>query len=758
MATFTFAVDTLFSSIGAAEGDTVNMRDGAILTVDASTPALQQWTVTLWGAIHVVNPSTTTPIFIRSRSQTGASGRIRIENDSTVDIQGGLIELGTSNGTANQSFVLPTDAAGDTYQQLGGLWVDHGDLYNDGTPFNRSWTRADTFADCYGDDRFGLVFTHDEATNTITFGDGTEGHIPPAGAKIYIPNIQWQKTGTPGLSNIWDFLKGGSIIGEGCAFSRDQYSNYSGAYKIDIKHFCYDAFLTSLPFQQCQSLVKVDSVAANSALSVSFNNNNLGVFSRNVNFRCTSNTSLTVGFNIRGLEDSYFEFMTCVQPGFTQGSTSRGAFFLSCRNTEFRDFAAASASIPFYVLDTQNSVMSGATASANGSRAAVGTANNYTFRCNYTDRFRVENYTDLPPAQGGVANRFGFLLSAVGARFIQMRNLTIDGGNRRRYLVNDSALNTLLADVTMTGQWASRGVNIATGSYGLSVYNAKFTDVQANTQAAELGDGCEYQNFMTKGITNGTEGGGEDAPSHLVIPTEDDTTGELLLRFSPNLLGSHYTENVITGPQTTYRDNRLYMHNVGDQVEIEGRVHGGILGFTAIRNTGTINQHYDVELSMRRPLGTYTAWMPFSLANAQAQLASLPADADNRIQCRWRNTKNTFSTNAFLNRLELTCTLDPAYQAPYLFNPVQVLFQNIKPGSEIIVLTAPGGNDPAGVELFRSAVAGTTAQFDYSYLGDQPITGWIRKGSSPTFYKQWDINATIGDNGRTIFVDQQLDE
>ena len=102
MANFAISTDTNYSSlVGIANNDSLSGTNRATLTIDTTTVDLHSYFFQS-ANILIKNTSTTTPIFNRWNNQ------MTHRFASKLDIQGELILIGTSDGTANQTFTLPT--------------------------------------------------------------------------------------------------------------------------------------------------------------------------------------------------------------------------------------------------------------------------------------------------------------------------------------------------------------------------------------------------------------------------------------------------------------------------------------------------------------------------------------------------------------------------------------------------------------------------------------------------------------------------
>lgn len=98
----------------------------------------------------------------------------------TVTYKGEWIEIGTSNGTANQTVQFWNS------NFCSAVWIETGagtGVYEKWMNYNRSMTNNVKAG------QFGNFYSQVHGNATLTFGNGTWGNIPPNGAKIRVPNL-----------------------------------------------------------------------------------------------------------------------------------------------------------------------------------------------------------------------------------------------------------------------------------------------------------------------------------------------------------------------------------------------------------------------------------------------------------------------------------------------------------------------------------------------------------------------------------------
>jgi len=73
-------------------------------------------------------------------------------------------------------------------------------------------------------------------------------------------------------------------------------------------------------------------------------------------------------------------------------------------------------------------------------------------------------------------------------------------------------------------------------------------------------------------------------------------------------------------------------------------------------------------------------------------------------------------------------------------------------GARVYLLAGAGGDLTEGTVIFNDLTnaSGYVQDTEFLYTNDQPVAGWIRRGTTPTYYKTSNIAGTINDTGLTI--------
>jgi hypothetical protein len=171
MANFAISTDTNYSSLsGIANNDSLSGTNRATLTIDTTTVDLHSYFFQN-ANILIKNTSTTAPIFVRwNNTMTHRFA-------SKVDVEGEFIQIGTSDGTASQTFTLPTGLEPDgttvaKYPDVVALYLNQGATLGNGEAYNTVWREVDSLTDALGSNSrsLGNQFTHDFSANTVKIG------------------------------------------------------------------------------------------------------------------------------------------------------------------------------------------------------------------------------------------------------------------------------------------------------------------------------------------------------------------------------------------------------------------------------------------------------------------------------------------------------------------------------------------------------------------------------------------------------------
>lgn len=151
----------------------------------------------------------------------------RVENVSTLKLDGDLIEIATGDGTAGQTIDFSSIGNnGVSIDFPNAVWIEETPggatrpFINLGDPTDAS--SPTLTGDGIGKENYGgvgasletgMYFQYDRSTQVATFGDGTNGHVIPNGCKVFFPNIVVDSTWVDNLStrSTFDTSSNGSL-------------------------------------------------------------------------------------------------------------------------------------------------------------------------------------------------------------------------------------------------------------------------------------------------------------------------------------------------------------------------------------------------------------------------------------------------------------------------------------------------------------------------------------------------------------------
>lgn len=675
MANFAISTDTNYSSLtGIANGDSLTGTDRATLTINTSTVDLNSYFFQN-ANILIKNTSTTTPIFIRWNN--AMTHRFA----SNLDIEGELILVGTSNGTANQSFTLPTGLEPDgvtaaKYKDTIALYLDEGATLDNGDSYNTVWRQVDSLTDALGSNSrtLGNQYTHNFTANTVTFGDGTNGTIPPNGTNIYIPNIVIEKGATSSATTFdWkcetsiNFQVSNAII-EGSI--RLFWSSYDNNVFQHLSHRSPNLWLISSNLtQQFKSCCLTFPNTSNFGAS-----NNQKYTSCNIHHESTQSKLF---INITG-ENSEFQNCTLSQINTGAISSNDVAMALSGKNTIIKnnDFAGRFFNL-FRASNSRNEFIKNSYWETSPKRVVTWTSQPTNFNNGWhvyvitQQDLTIQNTTVRTPSTVGGISGEAFINYITGTS----DNLTIDGLD---WGVQNPSASYYRVTTWNNAQGSTRLNNFTFDGSGvitqflIAAFNTDATNIEFNNSAGySLGmtgatTNVTLNNAMTLGdngyIYNNTT---FNWASTLQTTPNSPTDAKIVFyynNFDSTDRPNYFSKLVETGDIYLTGSNQVQIDTIGDKCQFIGDVHYGINSFTAVYD-GVYQSNSSVKFSIRRKYGTYTTLADLTLSNLQSALAGLPADVLKSVQIKLVVEKLT-SNQVPINAPNINTTLDNTIDVP----------------------------------------------------------------------------------------------
>jgi hypothetical protein len=746
-----------------ANNDNITIDSGAVLTIDTSTVDINDLTCITFGTCRFENTSTTTPIIINIGS-TGGNRRLRFESGGVLEGAGNLIQIGTGDGTANQVITLPTSDTGANMPNLGGLWSDQGDTLRDSSSIPRLHMQVSDASNPCTLEEVREIFTQDTVANTVTMV-----YPVPNGQPIYMSNIIIAQGATASGNCVFDLANSGTLNFQYVHISDSFDPNFTSASSTTLDHVAIADTVGDIALNNQINPPQVTScvfVGPTSTPSMNLNASaSTGTFK---NVWLDSGLMNNTGFGGTNTSGGYFERCrnTCYRATVQQASNGRGGFYFTGPNHTMYDCVSATGSPAIYAAAGSGGITVDNLKVLHGCRTthsvttSIGlvrfqnTANNTVTRLHHQD----------PAVFGG----WGFRGDAVdidsGAVECTFDDVVIHAGAQDcNAVLNEAGVDCRYNNFTIYGQIRNRILDFNTSSKGAQISNFVMDEAQTQVTSTELGASAKIDQVSTgrnsSGISTTAIGTGVDCLSAVFYDFDDtdQTTGRWFTRMSPTVEETDYLTIVTqTGAIVFNNNNRLYMTAAGDQVELESRVHYNITGSTGgYGNSGSGIGNFTIEFALRRPGGAYTAYRSPSSTNFNTSLGELAADAQNRVQVKWRITRDVSNATDYIAHLFFNIDLsgDP-YPFVLVAPPTLTIESNIDlTGAEIRIYDNEFGDNNLGTEL-----VGTETHTGATYSTDQLGTNnnvWIQIIQSG--YVEFGQAFTIGESDVTFTANLQLD-
>lgn len=739
MATYSSNV-TNPTPISANESVTIN--SGAVVTItNGDWSALGTGTITIdFGELKIQNTSTSTGfkfnLYAYNTLPIASSGR------GKVTIEGNWIEIGTSNGNASQT-ATHWDTTGD---YIPCVWVETGngtgvyEKYLNLTGQASTHTVA-TFSNFSGGD-WGKVFT--QSGQTITFGDGTNGKIPPNGAKIRVPNIILSHLGS--YSSSFPYINSSKMELE---VSIAQFSRiWLYARQADNKTFNITS--AGLPYYTEYSGISYANLTdcafcpngaeATYIFTASNFSGNTKLLKMNNCSGWSANTTNPINLSVCNYEFTDCEFFqidasntdavhVIIADAKCSGKIRGGKFTglnLAHSNLDIAKSAKGD------VLLAENPLLSETNTSLSKHALAMG----YTSAT--CSNISVKDIT-IPSGGGFYAYVFYFngpvedltiaSVSVSSSRFYGLANSATHYHSRWRW-----------SDIYLQG---FRTLFINT----MYVFDYIFQNIRSDSYGA----------WMSSITSSSAYGSLRGVASNTTIPTTGtktdqffyelynaSTTGILGVLFtSPTDLSSSYV--TLTGTAAFNVNQALYLPNVDDSCTIEAD--HTILGISGFRNlapviggsgTGNISCEYAIDTG-----SGYSSWKTLNATNLFGE--SVSESSGFKIKLRF-TCVNASSTN-YLNQCSIYTNVDQTVKYPQSL--VSITLENIVSGSRYYIVK----NSDSSVIASGEASSGTVEIPNIPYSGNVAVTIRVRKPG----YVPFETGGTITASGLSTFVSQITD-
>lgn len=700
MATYTVSTSKNINDVNSgniADYDRFTITEGATLTINTDTIIIERLVCTTLGKVLVTNPSTTTPIFVRTgENSASGSAQLRFEGGGIFEAQGEWIEVGISDGSPNQEFILPQNALSESFPDgaVPSLFT-----FPVGATEPLIFNGAASLVDSFGDEKLGTLFVHDAVNNKVIFGDGAEGYIPPSGTSIRIPSIAFiDATSGTGYTD-WDIATSGTLIFDKVSIGSNYGPNFGGGSSASLKNFSIGLGREDCSFSATSS-VKVANfgyLGQDNAHLINMSGLNNPEFDNVFVYNIVTGNQHHGLYPINGA-GGYIHGCRVVAPNVAV-NTARGGIFCTSAGLDIKDYYYAGQAVPVIMsAGGSNAVIKDVGANAVGKRNPTGVSP-YALTSNNSANVLIERYNSYPAtvAEGLVAFNTYFLSMSTGTANYTVNDCEAYAGfsgeiARTNQPIFSNGANHRVNDFRVRGVPENDSVNHSTASVGTEVRNMRLLNAESVGTDLEWTDGCFYDFVYTNDqLDTAPATSGADVGTFNLVRGNTDT-GYL---YKP--MGSHsagnglFNEVSVNGSYFFNNAGSMYMDTAGDSVEFIGNVHGGILDFTDFTLAGSGTSNFSVEFALRVPNGTWTAYQAISAANLSTALAALPGyDPDVGLQTRFLVTRTASNLTNYLSSIRLHTQIDTSYVSPFEVFPTKAVFSGVTVGDSIYVEDSSG--------------------------------------------------------------------
>lgn len=679
MATISVTTDTYLDLLSYAAGDTIDISQNAKLTQRITNTVNPLIIQCLTKGEFVQAPTTpTTPMKLTLSSN---SGRLRFEQNGVHRAQGGMIDIYTGDGTADQTIISGGLVGGvaigyPTYVEVDdGVtqepWLIIPTVYSGGTVYTKSQ---------FGNQDLGKVLFWDHATGTLTCGDGTNGNVIPNGAVVRFPNIVINAaTGNATYTSRaqYDTNPAGSVYLYGVNFTEKFYVTLANFFAASLKRVgCVARYV---PSASSGALTHGD-LDAEEALVVNIDPN-----------------ATAIGFNLSNVTGRVKnEWIIGCSPN------SQAVNIVTMPNSDNRRIDArtiartTTSHYPIQLNSVENLDDSGFPKNIGIINAIGGYVNLTNLPETYIDEI---NHSDTCDGIPTTANAVNGVATTNCKNVIVRKTRKLSGGSpMRNYLYNfdaqskkciafdidydASANGNGIAAITgedcivANGIYTPRsGVAIVVSASGSgTVKNIRGNVASASVVAITRG---RYEHIVGTGMSASLPNYPDYGPFASLIDTgAAPTTGNLLA----GPFGAESSRDLydISGA-SIYADNAggLYIGTTGENVVIKSSF--PIRGITSFRNlaptiTGTAISGLTYEFRVANAgVGDWTTYAPLDGANLSSALATLSGyDSDNGFDMQIRVTASTTDATRFITTIKMPTNVDSAFSPEIAFTKVGV--------------------------------------------------------------------------------------
>lgn len=687
MALITATTSQNYTNIGHVDNDEITVSSLATLTIDTDTNRIEDLRCITTGEFNIENSSSTTPIFIELGDDT-VNSLIRIEGGGRFIVNGNWITLGTSDGTSGQSFTLPTNASGEKIPEVPTLFT-----YPVGETKSVIFNATDSLTDSFGDEKLGTLFIHDYDTNTVTFGDGYEGYIPPIGTVIKIPSIVFIDTSTNGYYTDFDLSTSGTISLDKCMFTSNFAFNFANASSTTLRNVGFGSSRENFNISSQQGAVL----------------ENLGIIlEENYYVGGTGSSEMTVdnvflyithsgngyGFISGSASIVNIDGLRAVAPNIP-ASTSRAMIHISSSDVKITNSYTASANIGIYFLAGAGGDSYVKDSGHNGAGKRNPTAYSYYMvHAINVANVLIDNYNSYPllATDGATAVNYYAFSFSTGTSGFTVNNCDVYCGeetdvNTISNPIYSNGTNHRVNDIRVYGHLSGDTINHGTISAGLEARNIKFMNEVSSTADIEWSDGSFYDLVSTPDrLDTAPPNSGIRSSSSHVYKNNDLLSGYLFRVMAQDGGQGLFNEVTVNGEYAFDNAGSLYMTTSGDVLEFETQVHGGITSFSDFVLTGSSTSNFDIQFALRNPDGVYSSYQSLDTVNLNSELTALvDYDYEVGLQIKYRIERTASNVTDYLSNIRVDTVIADGYTSPFDVYPTYLTFKGLTVDDSVYV-------------------------------------------------------------------------
>ena len=624
----------------------------------------------------------------------------------------------------------------------------------------------------------GFVFSHDPATNNVIFGDGVNGFIPPNGARIRTPNVMINN------ATVADFTAGNVTYSSSSSSRFGLYTPLGGDLVFDKVLFgtagAEDSFAESASFKFVGT---TSSVGILNCLShqvyedcVMVSYPTLNTFGRYNNYPVLRDQ--TEGGSATRCMRVCYNKLDYIGPDSAIGTTYTDCLYIGASSGGFRAYLSTDCTFAnctvfggraIYSQNSNNVVVTNARQQVGKTPSDIP-----VFDATYITQTTGIDIFGLEFLHGNYS--LDSLYAIFDSHDVRIRGFHwIDdkqiGGEETLYC-SGVCSNVSAARIWRTGTNPNEFWTVVN-----SVKNVKLQNVSSDYDGeVELrGVDCLIRGLHSgAGALNSITGvevdfsGVYGADIHDVF--RSDTTGQIFWVALPGSSAKDY--EIVSGAPKFNKGGRVSLEPMDEFIITQTEYSYGHINFTGVvtrgRHSGTtadgVNEWgTSVDAFIQYDLNDGNGWNGVWIDVTDAAALQAIPDFRTGIRLKIRLVCNQSIANVTALTLHTTTSLqaqsDNLAPIDQVVVPLFVKAIDAKTllpvsGARIRLVTDIGGPIPAGTEIFQ-AVTNSNGEYvlsGYQYIGDQPITGVVRRGTNPPYYKEGRIIGTITNSGFSITV------